>query len=980
MKMDTVTPSSGQAIRDVISAFLKTAVNVHQVAHAVHNATPSPTRFISVDHDMEELAGAASLSVLGMLKLFNSPSGVPGDATTLRLMHSCVKIGQDIAMQIDRARPSFSDDDAHQVDVKEFCSLWPRADVVALHERLSELAPKCQKLMPSNRTVTEFSKQLSSLTIVDAANRQEGEDGSQKNASKALFNQGSGKETNPGFEKSNYDKKTSTARLAPVGLINDFLLESLAYKSMYDREEEVTEAHSQTLEWIFNSSIIDDPLRQNFGKEFTTWLKTNDLGPIYWITGKPGSGKSTLTAFLSQHSKTKKLLQGWAGARPVCPASFFFWTSGTRDQRSQNGLLRSLLHQLLSANPDLMPSAFPELWQKLRQMSTKERVNLALEWTVPDLMAAFRLLLDAALPKMNICLFIDGLDEFEGDHTGIVDFFKTLSTGKDSNALKMCLSSRPWSVFEAAFGQSVPNGRLQDLTYDDMCRYTRDELQQNRHIRHLFKASPSLKREFVESAVQQADGVFLWVRLAVERILSLVQADTEDDLKATLRSFPSDLDDFFDKLIFKDQNEAQITETSHLFRLICARELVADFLKDESSNALTAWELAFALSPDDDDLVLERQVKEASLEEIVSRYQTTAKHVMARFSGLLSLHRRRRLGNLRVPRFVDDKTKTVAELVFVYDKVTYIHRTVRDWLMNPDGAYNGLQRSSSPGFDPHLRLLRSYVLRLKHPLEEVEHHRRLDEWYPDIALAMTHARYITDDTKRLQSLFLNEMNQTLSWYWLSKPSDPFDHWARSIFGSYEVRMKAPSIRRPFLCLATKFGLTEYVSEQLQQHQEQEDVSKGNFEDERQPTPLLSYATEFLCSRSKTIFPVSSPDLVEYLLAHPSKINPGPNEEYSDFTNHATRTPWLALLRHLRDAHRRGWIVRNEGSTEGAARWAKIVQLFIDRGAADVNAVVVADSWDPEITAVGVLKLVEEASQEPEVQRVRILMEEMQKTA
>ena len=129
-----------------------------------------------------------------------------------------------------------------------------------------------------------------------------------------------------------------------------------------------------------------------------------------------------------------------------------------------------------------------------------------------------------------------------------------------------------------------------------------------------------------------------------------------------------------------------------------------------------------------------------------------------------------------------------------------------------------------------------------------------------------------------------------------------------------------------------------------------------------PTPLLSYATEFLCSRKKTVYPLSDPALVTFLLSHPSSsssgLNPGPNHEYTDFNLRVPMTPWLALLRHLRDAQRRGWIEYYDTNPEGTERWAGIVKEFVKYGA-DVGAVVVADAWDPEISALGIVEMLEE---------------------
>ncbi|KAJ4129883.1 hypothetical protein NW768_006853 [Fusarium equiseti] len=857
---------------------------------------------------------------------------------------ACIQIADDLLVHFQRL-------DGGPVDV---CGVWGRDDLSALRGRLGEVLGLCQDVLPNLQSDT-YLPVLAGLETTEP---------------ESLSLQPTEEANDHGLEAQNAVESTDAPakkppRLAPAGLINDFILESLAYKSMHDRESQVTEAHAKTLDWIFDNSIIDQPLRQKFRDTFIAWLNGSELGPIYWITGKPGSGKSTLVRYLSQHPVALHHLRKWAGKKTISTAGFFFWTSGSRQQRSQTGLLRYLLHQLLSSNPDLVEKAFPSLWVHLRQMNTKERINFALDWTVGDLQAAFHSLLDAALPQTNICLFIDGLDEFEGDHMQIIDFFKGL-TMKHDGPLKLCLSSRPWDVFEKAFGSnSVPNTKLQDLSYEDMYRYALDTLKTDSRLRRLLKQDQGQEatHDLLTSVVEQADGVFLWVRLAVERMLAVTrkaEMGRFEILGATLDSLPTELDDLFDKLLLEDQTSSEITQTATLYQLIQAREIVADFIKDESANSLTVWELAFALF-DDDGLALSRQIVEVTDEEIEARCQTTIRYIKERFAGLLNVHVVKPVGNMRFA----DKRQSVAGLVTT-SVVVYIHRTVRDWLVQTGASR--LASFQDSRFDPHLRHLRSYTLRLKHPLEEIEHHRRLDEWYPDIALAMTHARYIVKDDEELQRKFLNEMDKTLSWLWKTKESDETDHWAKSTFGSYEVRMKAPPIHNPFLCLTVKFGLTRYVCAELADMTQ--DVEEGN----DGSTPLLSYATEFLCSRNKTIFPTSSPSLVRYLLSHPTSINPGPNHKYKHFETHQPSTPWVAVLRHLRDAKRRGWIEYYDINPEGTARWAEIVRELVKY--ADVKAVVPKDAWDPEITALGVMEMLVETYKSAEMESIERVMKKL----
>ncbi|KAF4982768.1 hypothetical protein FZEAL_1669 [Fusarium zealandicum] len=973
-------PSTSDAVRSCLTA----AIDVYVAVRAVHDGDDPSSRLDTRVSHFAGLSDAVSASTQ-RVKDFGLEDG---RSPSLLVKFACIKIGEDLSIHISRvlALPAV---DGDLIDAAGFCDLWPRDDLAVLGSRLRQVVHHWEDMRPkadSNYALDGVTQHrfLVDLAPIDNAIT----DSDPKSAEHVQVQPGGTSTTHlvdsnePDDLFNNTPTKTSAKaapKLASTGLINDFILESLSYKSMHDRENEVAQAHAQTLEWIFDDSAITQPLQNAFRDSFSTWLKTTRLGPIYWITGKPGSGKSTLMRFLSQHPRFTEYLHDWTEKKPVCTAGFFFWTSGSRQQRSQTGLLRYLLHQLLSSTPELISVTFPDLWHKLRHMSTKERISLELEWTVSELKAAFHAFLDAALPRMRVCLFIDGLDEFEGDHLEIIDFFKGLTFRSNGHALKMCLSSRPWAVFEQAFEKSVPNTRLQDLSFEDMYRYVKDALRSSTQVRRLMRKSQDSGSALVLATIERADGVFLWVKLAVERMLSAFQSNDEiEDLEETLQSLPSELNELFENLLFKDQNRSGITQTAVLFQLMHARERVADFIKDESSTSLTVWELTFSLDRQDDMLALERQVCEATDGDILTRCSKTVKYIKERFPGLLNVHQRQRAGSSRVPKFSDASYHAYAIRESASCKVIYIHRTVRDWLMEVDGAGERLKVFQPKDFDPHLCLLRSFVLRLKFPLQEIEHHRRLDEWYPDIALAMSHARYIANDPEHLQRRYLNEMDKTISWLWLKKSSDPYDHWARSTFGSYEVRMKAPPILRPFLCLATKFGLTDFVCREIEDlNRPDQTISSDGSEDDKDSTPLLSYATEFLCSRSKTIFPLSSPELVLYLLAHPSDINPGPNNSYKNFITHASTTPWLALLRHLRDARRRGWIEYYDVDPDGTARWAEIVRMFIEIGHADLNAVIKKDPWDLETTALGVMKLLEETYGAAEARRLRVLIEEKQ---
>ncbi|OAA69638.1 hypothetical protein ISF_02908 [Cordyceps fumosorosea ARSEF 2679] len=940
---------AGSAVAAVL-AFLQAATAVFACAWSRQSLAEDDD-----EKDPELVSGASPLAEHGdhlRAAVAATEEAKAGDVPTA-LLRECVKIGKDIGLRLDRL-------------AEDAAFTWELADLVVLGERLDTLVQRAQRLEQSPFPVEELHQLERQLVVRLAPNAPALDEFYNGEPSKADGRRGGAKEPRSGLETPTRGPR---GEVAPE-VLHDFILEALAYKSMRDREDEVTEAHASTFDWVFADG--EHGLK--------TWLSTADAGPVYWITGKPGSGKSTFMRHLSRHEATARCLGAWGGGTPVLVAGFFFWTGGAREQRSRTGLLRSLLHQLLSARPGLAAAAFPALWARLQGMSTKERVRLRLAWTAEELLPALHALVAAvaaAADGTKTCLFVDGMDEFEGDHAAVVDLFRGLATAAGGR-VKMCLSSRPWEVFRDAFAFTVPNLRLQELTRGDMRRYVSETLARDGEVGAVLERDEEGGARFVDELVDRADGVFLWVRLAVEKILERsagAATDGVDGLARLLATLPADLDALFAKLLFEDQTPEELAQTAAVYGLMRTREEAADFVRNDDASNLTVWELAFALDKADDQMVLDKlAVEEAKDDFVQQRAEATIETIQKRFSGLLDLHVRSREGNLlrgsSRPRSMRDRARA---------RVVYIHRTVRDWLLSGPGV----QLTRPADLDPDLRLLRSYVLQMKRPLGVFERHRFLDDWWPGITLALTHARRADPaDPEGLQRAFVNELDATVGRWWLPRPRDPRDHWARAAFGTFETRAKAAPIGRPFLCLAVRFGLRAYVAAELaarrQEKEEEEEEEEDDAPSEEvralrvdDAVPLLAYATEFSCSRRQTVYPASDPALVETLLR--ADGGEGPDSRYRDFATRAETTTWLAMLRHLRDARRRRWIGRYDVDGDGTRRWARVVRLLLEVGGADPRAVVKADAWDPEITAEGVMEMLDETYNDVEIRGLRDLL-------
>ncbi|KAK3998344.1 hypothetical protein QBC44DRAFT_386813 [Cladorrhinum sp. PSN332] len=175
----------------------------------------------------------------------------------------------------------------------------------------------------------------------------------------------------------------------------------------------------ESLDWIWDS-------------EFGMWLNSQE--PIFWIFRKPGSGKSTLTNYISRNHNLRARLP-----RNSLVLSHFF-TYEMRQELGNNfaGLLRSLLHGILGE----VPQVVPDMKKEFNLTDEQERAeNWALN--VGEVHKAFFWVTKEILRQDRcIMIFMDGLDELDQTHQWeATRFIKELNT-MEVGRFKLCLSSR----------------------------------------------------------------------------------------------------------------------------------------------------------------------------------------------------------------------------------------------------------------------------------------------------------------------------------------------------------------------------------------------------------------------------------------------------------------------------------------------------------------------------------------------------------
>ncbi|KAH8745854.1 hypothetical protein BGZ57DRAFT_213519 [Hyaloscypha finlandica] len=349
-----------------------------------------------------------------------------------------------------------------------------------------------------------------------------------------------------------YDSRVWDANPAPVsthdhfyrGYAEHFRTELQAHIhciEMESRSKSVSEAYDETFQWIFSPSSAADQKWSNF----VHFLEGNQ--GLYWITGKPGSGKSTLMKLIKNDQRTAEHLSTWAGDKKLYLSGFYFWCSdGNEIQMTLEGLLRTLIHQALQNFPHLVPLLFPKRLETFVVFGNQ--VAWEDPWTLSELLCAFKLFIRETTKTNKIFLLIDGLDEFNGNYSQqvkLIEFIQSLL----SSDVKLCVSSRPWNVFEDTFN-TRPSLRLEDLTYKDIERYCSLNLSNNLGFVALQRGDPNVASDLIENVSTKASGVFLWVILVIQSLLEgLTDGERLSDLQRRLDSLPADLETLFWKIL-----------------------------------------------------------------------------------------------------------------------------------------------------------------------------------------------------------------------------------------------------------------------------------------------------------------------------------------------------------------------------------------------------------------------------------------------
>jgi hypothetical protein len=444
------------------------------------------------------------------------------------------------------------------------------------------------------------------------------------------------------------------------------VLRSLSYEHYLDRYQSIAPAHKRTFSWVFNTANTSSE-----GKQLAQWLRQGQ--GVFWITGKPGSGKSTMMKFLCDDAQTKTALQEWACGKGLAIVSHYFWLSGTMIQKSQEGLFRSLFYGIFQQCPELIQKVCPARWAAAgRDGGTESRQP---HWTLNELLTAISSMTKISQLGSKFCIFVDGLDEYHGDHIEMCNMIQKLGTA--SHDIKLCVSSRPWNDFEDAFGGGPHILEMHQLTAGDIRGYAHARLSE--HLAWTtVSANTGLATSLIDLILRHAEGVFLWVVLVTKEIREgLSNYDSLEDLYRRVEGFPSDLGEFF-KHILESIDPFYHAKMSTALQLCLAAEeplQLPIYHFHEQEHA-------------DSDYALKLPILQLTEEAAEERCKVMEKRLKGWCKGLLEVQKQNGLD------------------------VQFLHHTVRDFLKTPEMAAF-LKAKAPVGFSANLSIMKAYTAWMK---------------------------------------------------------------------------------------------------------------------------------------------------------------------------------------------------------------------------------------------------------------------------
>ncbi|SCV27413.1 uncharacterized protein FFB14_01537 [Fusarium fujikuroi] len=405
---------------------------------------------------------------------------------------------------------------------------------------------------------------------------------------------------------------------------------------------------------------------------YVDWLQSQKSF-LLWVSADPGCGKSVLASYLIDTRMGKEGLS----KENIC---YFFFKSDSHDQKSGSTALQSLLRQLCTTHPKIIPLVADLLRGK--SLGDLKTLWLALLAAIQKIQVV-----DKEAHQEVFCV-VDGLDE--GDDARklvslISETFRSstgalsmLGDSTGNGILKLLVLSRPNNFIKNGFDREPLSRSDKSTPYETTKRTAMVRLRGEDQIDSISAdisrvvnvtisdlVQGGLPNDFLDDVkdqlIRRADRTFLWVTLIIQ--LLAAKADTgasPRELDAIIKS--RDIDTIYSEMLESRSKEPR------------ARKMLGIILAAGRPLTISEISIALAITPDHNPLEVDRRPLRpdgktfVDLEyDLVRPFETHVKSICGNF--------------VRI----------------IHNKVYLIHETAREFLLEiSDSGHNGCDDFSSP--------------------------------------------------------------------------------------------------------------------------------------------------------------------------------------------------------------------------------------------------------------------------------------------
>ncbi|OQE25540.1 hypothetical protein PENSTE_c006G00948 [Penicillium steckii] len=353
--------------------------------------------------------------------------------------------------------------------------------------------------------------------------------------------------------------------LSKQDVIDNDILQSLAFPQIMTRREDILACHGDTCQWILAS------------EPYLSWKR--QTCELLWIKGKPGAGKSTLMAFLYENHKKQP------DKNPGIRLDFFFTSSGTELQGSPTGMFRSMLNQIFAADSSIRPQICEAYDDRCKHFGTYEQ---QLEWPRKLLKELLADAIIASASNQPLTLFVDALDEAEAHSAQeLTEYFCGLAkraATKAERIIRICISCRHYPKITHRGIEII----VENHNHGDINTFIREKIWSNPTVQS--DSEPEAWDDLTHDLIQQADGIFQWAHIVMPMIKQKIEdgnspRNLRDWLSIVSNLSLNKMENVYRDILFQVIQREDPRQSLLLFQWLCLAE-----------RSLTLTEMRFAMA------------------------------------------------------------------------------------------------------------------------------------------------------------------------------------------------------------------------------------------------------------------------------------------------------------------------------------------------------------------------------------------------